>query len=63
MPDRFTFNKEKLDALKAPSSGRLAVHDKKTPGLILRVTPTGAKTFSLFRRVKDGVPLRVTLGR
>ncbi len=29
----------------------------------LRVTPAGAKTFSLFRRVKGGEPFRVTLGR
>jgi integrase len=63
MADRFTFTKEKLDALKAPPRSRLAVHDKKTPGLILRVTPTGAKTFSLFRRVKGGEPFRETLGR
>ena len=63
MADRFTFTKEKLDALKAPLGGRRAVHDAKTPGLILRVTPTGAKTFSLFRRVKGGEPFRETLGR
>ena len=63
MADRFTFTKERLDALKAPRGGRLAVHDTKTAGLILRVTPTGAKTFSLFRRVKGGEPFRVTLGR
>ena len=63
MAARFNFTKEKLDALKAPPGGRLAVHDTKTAGLILRVTPTGAKTFSLFRRVKGGEPFRVTLGR
>ena len=62
MTDRFPFTKEKLDALKAPPGGRLAVHDAKTANLILRVTPTGAKTFSVFRRVKGGEPFRVTLG-
>src|SRR5947207_8860944 len=62
MANRFTFTKEKLDALKAPPGGRVAVKDTKTAGLILRVTPTGAKTFSLFRRVKGGEPFRVTLG-
>ena len=63
MSDRFTFTKEKLDALKPPQTGRRAVHDTKTPGLSLRITPTGVKTFSLFRRVKGGEPFRVTLGR
>jgi integrase len=32
-------------------------------GLRLRVTATGVKTFSLYRRVKGGTPERVTLGR
>jgi integrase len=63
LADRFNFTKEKLDALKAPLSGRVAVQDAKTLGLILRVTPTGVKTFSLFRRVKGGEPFRETLGR
>jgi integrase len=63
MSDRFTFTKEKLDALKPPQIGRRAVHDTKTLGLSLRITPTGVKTFSLFRRVKGGEPFRVTLGR
>lgn len=63
MGDRFTFTKEKLDALRPPQNGRRAVHDTKTTGLSLRITPTGTKTFSLFRRVKGGEPFRVTLGR
>ena len=63
MSERITFTKERLDAIKAPSAGRTVVHDTKTHGLSLRVTPAGAKTFSLFRRVKGGDPFRVTLGR
>ena len=54
MVDRFVFTKDRLDAVAAPPSGRRVVHDSKTPGLTLRVTPSGVKTFSLFRRVKAG---------
>ena len=35
----------------------------KTPGLQLRVSATGVKTFSVYRRLKAGEPERVTLGR
>ena len=37
--------------------------DSEKPGLQLRVTSNGAKTFSILRRVKNGEPMRVTLGR
>ena len=63
MAERFAFTKERLDAVAAPPSGRRVVHDTKTAGLTLRATAAGAKTFSLFRRVKGGEPFRVTLGR
>lgn len=59
-----TFTKAALDALPLPAAGqRAAYHDKKTPGLQLRLTATGVKTFSVFRRVRGGQPERVTLGR
>lgn len=64
MDRKFAFSKEKLLALEAPGLGqRLTVHDTKSPGLQLRVTPSGTKTFSLYRRMKGGQPERVTLGR
>lgn len=63
MAEQFAFTKERLNALKLPQSGRRAVHDTKTVGLTVRVTPAGTKTFSLFRRVKGGEPFRMTLGR
>src|SRR5450830_370051 len=64
MESRFSFTKEKLKALPSPEAGqRLTVHDTKATGLQLRVTPAGAKTFSLYRRVKGGQPERITLGR
>lgn len=58
------FTKAAIDALPLPDDGkRDTYHDNKTNGLQLRVTSKGAKTFSLFRRVKGGSPERVTLGR
>jgi hypothetical protein len=49
----------------ACTGGRRAadLYDTKTPGLQLRVTPAGVKTFSMYRRTKGGGPERVTLGR
>ncbi|QKS29544.1 MAG: tyrosine-type recombinase/integrase [Candidatus Accumulibacter similis] len=62
---RFRFNKEKLLAIPAPEPGTRAVyHDTQLPGLQIRVTSTGGKTFSLYRRTKGaGAPERITLGR
>ncbi len=61
---RFQFNKERLFALPLPATGtRATYHDTKTTGLQLRVSPTGVKTFSMYRRIKGGGPERVTLGR
>ena len=64
MGNTINFTKEALTAMRLPETGQRAVyHDAKTTGLQLRVTHTGVKTFSLFRRVKGGLPERVTLGR
>ena len=61
---RFPFSKERLLALPLPAAGtRAAYHDTKAPGLQLRVTSTGVKTFSMYRRMKGGGPERITLGR
>lgn len=61
---QYNFTKEYLKALPLPESGKRAVyHDKKTTGLQVRVTSTGAKTFCVYRRIKGGQPERVTLGR
>jgi len=58
------FTKEALQSLPIPETGRRVVyHDTKTTGLQIRVTETGTKTFSVYRRIKGGQPERVTLGR
>jgi integrase len=62
--NKINFTKASLDALPLPASGhRVAYHDAKTNGLQIRVTSTGVKTFCVFRRIKNGNPERVTLGR
>lgn len=64
MANIFNFTKEALTNLHQPELGqRIVYHDAKTTGLQLRVTSTGVKTFSLFRRIKGGLPERITLGR
>lgn len=62
-PSRLNFTKANLDALPSPDPGKRAIyHDIKAPGLQVRVTSTGVKTFSVFRRI-NGAPERVTIGR
>lgn len=61
---RFSFSKEKLTALPLPPAGsRSTFHDTRAIGLQLRVTSSGAKTFSVYRRIKGGNPERITLGK
>jgi integrase len=58
------FTKDALARLRLPALGTRAVyHDIKTSGLQLRVTSSGIKTFSMFRRTRGGPPERITLGR
>lgn len=60
----FNFTKTTLLGLPSPADGqRATVHDTHAAGLELRVTSTGAKTFSWYRRAKNGPPQRVTIGR
>ena len=64
MDSRFSFTKEKLNALPLPGAGQRATyHDTKTTGLQLRVTAAGTKTYSVYRRIKAGQPERITLGK
>ena len=61
---RFAFTKTRIQAIPTPEAGkRVTYYDTKTPGLQLRVSATGVKTFSVYRRLKAGEPERVTLGR
>ncbi|SDO19646.1 Phage integrase family protein [Pseudomonas arsenicoxydans] len=64
MDTTFGFTKVTLDALPLPEAGKRSVYyDERQPGLQLRVTAKGVKTFSVFGRVSGGKPERVSIGR
>lgn len=68
MENRLNFTKAALDKLPLPEAGKRAVYydeggSSSVPGLQLRVTSSGVKTFSVFKRVAGGEPERATLGR
>ncbi|MET0117771.1 MAG: site-specific integrase [Sedimenticola sp.] len=63
MEKEFNFTKRSIDALPIPGKGKRAIYrDKKTPGLGIRITGTGSKSFVVYRKMK-GRPLMVTLGK
>ena len=57
----FPFSKTRLERLAPPTSSRETYHDTTTPGLTLRVSASGAKSFAWYRKVK-GRPVRLTIG-
>src|SRR4051812_34895287 len=61
--NRINFTKAVLDRLPLPKFGRAVYLDTRSTGLQLRVTSSGAKTFSVYRRPKGGTAERVTVGR
>jgi integrase len=52
-----------LRTLKPPQRGRIELRDTKVRGLVLRMTPTGAATWSVRAVLRDGRHTRVNLGR
>lgn len=54
------FTKSAVESLPIPEK-RTDYQDAKTTGLYLRITPSGAKTFSVFRRI-NGKLERITIG-
>lgn len=64
MAQKFNFTKAEIDALPLPPKGKRDTYqDTKVSGLHLRISSTGIKTFSVFKRIKGGNPERITLGR
>lgn len=63
MSVKITFTKRVLEDISPPITGRKIFYDAKVPGLLVRVTPTGVKTFQVYRRPPGQRPTRVTLGR
>ncbi|HNX49823.1 MAG TPA: Arm DNA-binding domain-containing protein, partial [Thermoanaerobaculaceae bacterium] len=54
-----TFTEAYLTSLK-PEAQRYEVYDTERPGLVIRVTPNGTKTFALYYWSKEGKKERVT---
>ncbi len=48
---RKRFTEQMIERLRPPQSGRLELKDSVTPGLVLRVTDRGTKTFSAVYKV------------
>ncbi|MBF0339439.1 MAG: tyrosine-type recombinase/integrase [Magnetococcales bacterium] len=64
MAQKIIFTATRIAELPASAPGRREVwHDQHTPGLQMRVSPSGVKTWSWYRRVRGGGPERITLGR
>jgi integrase len=59
--NRFSFTLTRLTSVTSPSSGSIYVYDSVTPGLAMRVTKGGARTFVVYRRMQ-GRPTRINLG-
>lgn len=62
MERQFNFTKQAIEELPVPDS-RIEYRDEKIPELRLRVTASGIKSFSVFKRVSGGSPVRITLGK
>ncbi len=61
MPEKINFTMAALGKLKPPTTGRRCVYDTKSPGLCLMLTPTGAASFYLYKKV-NGQPERIRIG-
>ena len=62
--EKANFTKAFIEAIELPAEGQRAIfRDAKVPGLQLRVTANGIKTFFSRRRIKGGESERITLGR
>ncbi len=62
MTERIDFSMARLSKLRPLQEGRRTVYDAKTPSLCITITPAGAATFYVFKRI-SGRPTRVCIGR
>ena len=51
-----------LRTLETPTAGRVEIRDTRVSGLILRMTSTGATTWCIRTRTKDGKQTRLKMG-
>lgn len=63
LSNKINFTKAAIENAQASCKSRLVLHDTKIMGLQCRISPSGIKTFSVYKRIKGGAPERITLGR
>jgi hypothetical protein len=51
-----------VQRLKPPATGQVDIYDQGMPGLVLRVSASGRKTWCVMYRHRDGRNRRLTLG-
>ncbi len=61
MPEKINFTMSALSRLKPLATGRRWVYDSKSPGLALLLTPAGAASFYVYKKV-NGRPERIRIG-
>lgn len=61
-PSKFSFSTKRLERLTPPPKGQSIFWDTKTPGLGLRITKNGVKSFILQSRL-TGKTVRLTIGQ
>lgn len=63
METRFSFTEVRLKKITPPLKGRIRLYDTLVPGLCLRVTALGTKTFIVYRKLSSTrKPLTIKLG-
>ncbi|MDD5037578.1 MAG: Arm DNA-binding domain-containing protein, partial [Methylococcaceae bacterium] len=63
MDNKFNFTKASINAVPTPEPGKRAEYwDAKTPGLLVRVTSTGSRSFYIKRWASNGTE-RVLIGK
>jgi hypothetical protein len=62
MTQHLVLTKKLIDTTPLPVSGRTVLQDAKVPGLLVRITPAGSRTFQIYRW-HQGKPVRVTVGK
>lgn len=59
----FRFTKQNIEQVPIPNK-RLRVRDTGVPGLVLDMTPSGSRTFRVYKKLKgQASPVNVTLGK
>lgn len=60
-PSKFNFSNKRLERLSSPIKGQVIFWDAKTPGLGIRITKNGVKSFILQNRL-NSKSIRLTIG-